>query len=225
MNYLSKSALESDLLPSNIRMFNKDTDFQKLADLMKNEWKLGYLAANVTHDYASNVYANLIYAQSQYLFTYVNNSGDPIGFVGYANKHLKKVPKFKEFTEIEMSKFNNLISRATVGNAGLENYYLNEDNFEKTQHQIFDNYLEILILDKNYRKSNIAQEMVKLIQQLMTKLKQLNPEHYNFKTLSIYTTSKCSYRFYDKIGCELAYIEEDEDEDQMIYTLSQPIVM
>ena len=191
---------------------------------MKKEWNLGYKEANVSHDYASRVYATLIFAQSQYLFTYVNDNDEPIGFVGFSNKHLKTTPHFKNFTDQEMLKFNYLISSEAVGNTALENYYKAEEHVETVQHDHYDNYLEILILDKDYRNANAAQKMVKLIQNIMKQLQNINP-HYNFDTLSIYTTNKCSYKFYDKIGCELAYTYNLPGETQMIYTLNTPVRM
>ena len=76
-----------------------------------------------------------------------------------------------------------------------------------------DCYIELIILDKNYKCSGIGSS-------LLNKALLIAKDKYNCSTVSVWTTSKCDYKFYDKLGfSKIVHLKNywSNDEDLIIY--------
>ena len=215
MNEVSVELVEAKLLkrvklPRGYKLrFYDGRDFPSFVELLRREWNLGYEQARCSHRYAAEVYGTLVLAHAQYFYTLTDDNDNPIGFTGLSSTLLEDVPKFKNKKVKGLLRFEDMLNWPEAGiPAELRAYYDSEENIENEQKSISNNFLTMLILDKNHRGGVLARRLMHTIIDTLELLANENENHFptdyfRFLELSIYTTDKCSYKFYDRYGFSL----------------------
>ena len=165
---------------------------------------MGYKEAGCSKRFAAEIYTELILASAQYLFVFFDEYDIAQGFSGLSSKFLEEEMVFqknkKYFSKIFEEKIN---SELIKDKKSLKEYYESEEYIENKQTEISNNYLEILILDDSLRGTGTGFQLFNVILNILSELEKENNYPGYFTELSIYTTEKCSYQFYEHIGYKL----------------------
>lgn len=191
-------------------------DFDNFVKICMTMWNYNWHGAGCTHQYAIEVFCHHTLANTQYMFTLVDCNDNALGFVGFSSKWLEKNTQFQINYEIENNRFLNMLKSDSAGKKGiLEAEYLGESEIENLQRKVSSNYLSILILDEGLRGKGLGKILIAIILECLEALFWINrhrklldeegkqvPIYMALRELSIYTSDKCTYQFYEALGCK-----------------------
>lgn len=169
-------------------------DMKQAVKLLENEWDLGEKESGASRHLCAWIYLMGILEETEQ-FVYYRENGKLLGFAGYSKDNSKKYLLRKRFYTFIKNQLYR--SKEIKDLKALKEY---EDNYYYVPNELknyFDGEVSMLILDKKCRGKGIGKKLLEQVFELAKK--------DNMKNLQILTDESCSWKVYEKIGCQRIY--------------------
>lgn len=195
---LTEVELQKGVLRNGLHRLYEETDFDVLVSYLMENWRLGYKKAKISHRLAAEIYAHYTLAESQIMIVEKLNTS------GFASYQCALISDETESQKYHRTKFEELL----FDYPSIRPYYEAEGEIENFQKEKSNNYLQMLIVGKKFQGQYHGWSLFSYIKNIEHQLwykNQENPKADFLKEISVYTTTECNVRFYEKQGGEILY--------------------